>query len=478
MDRRRGIARNSAGSDREAGSKRDLSRRRHLLRLWQDLAAIEPFPQLDRWLARRMRRERSFGKRDRRWYTEALFTLVRFAYPALLLAFVRKQPTPPADDTAWQERLDQLANVLKEPAAFRSALFHADFDCIYAFADARARTETGSEAAAGLSAADSALLASFASAASRGTHPKLRLAWHGLAPWVAPLLTRRAARSGWDGTVHDTFLAMQSRRPPAWLRLSDLTAAQRLSSALAARGADAAPAGMAVRVTDPPNVRELEQLAGGPVEMQDLASQGIANRVTPRPGESVWDCCAGAGGKALQIAARHPSARLYASDTRGYKLGELSRRATRAGAPPITTLRWDAARQTRPPFAPSEGFDWVLVDAPCSGSGTWRRNPDGRLRWALSDLEELTALQRRLLRSALAAVKPGGHVVYATCSWFVEENEDVVERVLDTFHSASLRESALLGCPAADADTAYAAVMALGDRVSDQFLRMPPRGTR
>lgn len=448
------------GTDRTVPDSRARSRRRHLLRIWADLAAVDPFPQLDRWLAQRMRRERSFGKRDRQWYTEALFTLVRFAYPALFLEYLRERQPYPADDSAWERRLDEFSHAVNGPAAFRTALFGADFDRLYDVTHARALYDTRSQCSGEGPAASDTLLSPFASAASRTTHVELRLAWHGAPSWVTPFLAHRTTRSGWDTATRDAFIAMQSHRPPAWLRLPDIAAAKRLTAALRDRGYKTEATGLAVRVANPPGLQTLEQLAGGPVHMQDLASQGIGDMVTPQTKESVWDCCTGGGGKALQIATRHPSSRVYASDIRGYKLGELCRRAERGQVPPITTVQWDAARETIPPFAPSGGFDWVLVDAPCSGSGTWRRNPDGRLRWAPSELDALTSLQRRLLHSALRAVRPGGHVVYATCSWFVEENEDVVEQVLERVPSASLQRSMLLGCPGADADTAYAAVIA------------------
>jgi 16S rRNA (cytosine967-C5)-methyltransferase len=100
----------------------------------------------------------------------------------------------------------------------------------------------------------------------------------------------------------------------------------------------------------------------------------------------------------------------------------------------------------------------VLVDAPCSGSGTWRRNPDGRLRELAGELPGLQARQLRLLRLAADAVRPGGRLVYATCSWLCEENEEVAESLLAERSDLALLSRAIHGNPDVDADTAFTAV--------------------
>jgi 16S rRNA (cytosine967-C5)-methyltransferase len=112
------------------------------------------------------------------------------------------------------------------------------------------------------------------------------------------------------------------------------------------------------------------------------------------------------------------------------------------------------------------GFDRVLVDAPCSGSGTWRRNPDGRLRADLSDptsLSELTTVQAHLLAWPRTAVKPGGRLVYATCSWLAAENEEIVAAFLAARPEFALVAQAIHGNPAEDADTVFCAVLRRAD---------------
>lgn len=153
----------------------------------------------------------------------------------------------------------------------------------------------------------------------------------------------------------------------------------------------------------------------GFVEVQDEGSQLIALACDPQPGQRVIDLCAGAGGKALAIAAAAPGATILATDSNRARLSKLAPRAERAGARIGTML-------LNPPNEIQQLADWrasadvVLVDAPCSGSGTWRRNPEGRWRLTPERLDRLVALQRHLLDIAAELVRPGGSIVYAVCS--------------------------------------------------------------
>ena len=132
------------------------------------------------------------------------------------------------------------------------------------------------------------------------------------------------------------------------------------------------------------------------------------------------DLCAGAGGKALALAAAHPSARIIACDTNKPRLMKLAPRAERAGAT-IEMRLLDQPREAEA-LADLQGqADLVLVDAPCSGSGTWRRNPEGRWRLTADRLDRLAALQERVLDLAAPLVRPGGTLVYAVCSLLSRE---------------------------------------------------------
>lgn len=160
----------------------------------------------------------------------------------------------------------------------------------------------------------------------------------------------------------------------------------------------------------------------GQIEVQDLGSQLILEIVGGgRLGERWLDACAGAGGKTLQLARQlGPSGQVTAHDIREEALAELATRAARAGLRNVTTM-------TR---APAGLFDGVLVDAPCTGTGTWRRAP--HLKWTTQpdDVVRAAGLQQELLRRYAARVRPGGRLVYATCSLCRSENEAVVEAFL------------------------------------------------
>jgi 16S rRNA (cytosine967-C5)-methyltransferase len=130
---------------------------------------------------------------------------------------------------------------------------------------------------------------------------------------------------------------------------------------------------------------------------------------------TILDLCAGAGGKGLALAAAAPGAEIVASDTNRARLAQLGPRAERAGAT-IATRLLHGGREAEQLSDLDGQCDIVLVDAPCSGSGTWRRNPEGRWRLTPERLDKLVSLQQHLLELAAPLVKPGGALVYATCS--------------------------------------------------------------
>ena len=166
----------------------------------------------------------------------------------------------------------------------------------------------------------------------------------------------------------------------------------------------------------------------GVIEVQDEGSQIVALLVDAQPGQQVADFCAGAGGKALAIAARmQGKGRVVACDVDERRLSRAKERLHRSSLHNIETK---LLRSQRDPWISKQKgkFDRVLVDAPCTGSGAWRRHPDAR--WRPVDLPELTALQGRILDGAARLVKPGGLLVYATCSLLPEENEQRISAFL------------------------------------------------
>jgi 16S rRNA (cytosine967-C5)-methyltransferase len=177
----------------------------------------------------------------------------------------------------------------------------------------------------------------------------------------------------------------------------------------------------------------------GLIEVQDEGSQLIAFACAPTGCERIIDLCAGAGGKSLALAAAAPGATILATDSNRARLSKLAPRAERAGTLIETRL-------LSPPGELDELADWrvsadlVLVDAPCSGSGTWRRNPEGRWRLTPDRLDQLVALQGRLLAIAVELVKPGGRLVYAVCSLLSREGAGQIDDFLRR-HSSWISEA-------------------------------------
>ena len=166
----------------------------------------------------------------------------------------------------------------------------------------------------------------------------------------------------------------------------------------------------------------------GLVEIQDEGSQLIGLGCEAAPGMLVVDLCAGAGGKTLALAADMANeGRLVACDTDRGRLSRLPQRLARAGVTIVEARLLDPGRESEALADLAERADMVLVDAPCSGSGTWRRNPETRWRVTPERLERLTALQARLLDLAAPLLKPGGALVYAVCSLLAEEGRDQAE---------------------------------------------------
>lgn len=210
--------------------------------------------------------------------------------------------------------------------------------------------------------------------------------------------------------------------------------------------------GIAARPTQysPIGVRLEEKIAlnrhplflSGDIEVQDEGSQLLGLLVEARRGEMVVDFCAGAGGKSLLIgAAMQSQGRVYALDVSAKRLANLSPRLKRSGLSNLFPIRIDTENDTKVKRLAGK-IDRVLVDAPCSGLGTLRRNPDLKTRQTEGGLLELVAKQRSILNSAARLVKPGGRLVYGTCSLLREENEDLVSGFLNEHPEYSISSAA------------------------------------
>ncbi|TAG36263.1 MAG: RsmB/NOP family class I SAM-dependent RNA methyltransferase [Polaromonas sp.] len=196
-----------------------------------------------------------------------------------------------------------------------------------------------------------------------------------------------------------------------------------------------------LRLADKSQLGKLDAFTRGAIEVQDEGSQLLALLVDARRGEMVVDFCAGAGGKTLALGATMRSTgRLYAFDTSGHRLEALKPRLARSGLSNVHPVAIAHERDDRIKRLAGK-IDRVLVDSPCSGLGTLRRNPDLKWRQNPKAVQELVAKQTAILQSAARLLKPGGRLVYATCSILREENEAIAEAFAVTHQEFSALEA-------------------------------------
>jgi 16S rRNA (cytosine967-C5)-methyltransferase len=282
---------------------------------------------------------------------------------------------------------------------------------------------TGRAALLGLAAEDSALLAAFDGSAHAPAPAGAEEA--GVRPDEPPVPLR--LRDRFDPLVGADEWPGLLGRAPLDVRVNRLRGTR--EQALAALGGEPTPLSpLGIRLPEGTMVDESDAWRSGLVEVQDEGSQLLALACAARPGMDVVDLCAGAGGKTLALAAEMENrGRLVASDVDRTRLSRMRPRLERAGVSIVEPRLLDPGRE-RDALAGLMGrADLVLVDAPCSGTGTWRRNPE--LRWRLDPgrLERLVKMQAYLLDLAAELVRPGGILVYAVCSLLVEEGRGQAE---------------------------------------------------
>lgn len=259
------------------------------------------------------------------------------------------------------------------------------------------------------------------------------------------LYTRLVERFGEDETLQ---IAQTLNTPaPLDLRVNSIKASrEQVIAELSAAPIVAEPtpyAPLALRILKKPALQNLQVFKTGAVEVQDEGSQVLAQLVGARRGEMVVDFCAGAGGKTLALGAiMRNTGRLYAFDIADKRLAKLKPRLARSGLSnvhPVLIAHENDAKIKRL----AGKIDRVLVDAPCSGLGTLRRNPDVKWRMKPDSITELNVKQLSILNGAARLVKSGGRLVYATCSILDEENEAIVAQFLaanDAFSLVPMKE--------------------------------------
>jgi 16S rRNA (cytosine967-C5)-methyltransferase len=230
-------------------------------------------------------------------------------------------------------------------------------------------------------------------------------------------------------------LAEALNRPaPLDLRVNTLKADRQAVLGQLAEAGIAAEAGslspLSLRLRDKPALAKHPLFLDGAFEVQDEGSQLLGLLLEAKRGEMVVDFCAGAGGKTLLLGAQmRNTGRLYAFDVSEKRLSKLKPRLARSGLSNVHPVRIEHERDQKVKRLAGK-IDRVLVDAPCSGLGTLRRNPDLKWRQDAASIAELTVKQTAILAAAATLVRPGGRLVYATCSLLADENERVVEAFL------------------------------------------------
>jgi len=296
----------------------------------------------------------------------------------------------------------------------------------------------------------------FALAGRTLIHPDMpRAVANDLPAWLGPYLAKLY------GKRLEEEMAALNQSAPLDLRVNPLkTDRETARRALAGDHIEAeptpwSPLGLRVKYRAP--LAGTAAFKEGLVEVQDEGSQLAALLADARPGMRVVDFCAGAGGKTLALAAAMKNrGKLVACDTAAWRLERAGKRLRRAG---ISNVERRPLSTERDPWVKhhAKSFDRVFVDAPCLGIGSWRRNPDGKWRASPNDLAELVERQRDILASAARLVKPGGRLIYVTCSLLREENEAQAETFLDahddfTLYPAARAWQETIGgnCPAGD----------------------------
>jgi 16S rRNA (cytosine967-C5)-methyltransferase len=297
------------------------------------------------------------------------------------------------------------------------------------------RPESGRFAAVGLAKDDQEIMDLFGQA--RGPEPfkpDEEGASDGFVPnWIAGELSTLVEPEEWPGLLERAPLDLRAN-------IAKTSRSELLEQLVDAEQTPVSPWG--IRLPPGRRIDDHPAFEAGLFEVQDEGSQLIALACDPKDGEAIVDLCAGAGGKALALAAAAPGASILATDSNRARLSKLAPRAQRAAARIETRL-------INPPGELEELADWhgradlVLVDAPCSGSGTWRRNPDGRWRLTPERLDQAIAVQSRLLELAAELVRPGGKLVYAVCSLLSREGAGQIAHFLERHSSWISEETAI-----------------------------------
>lgn len=350
---------------------------------------------VDQTLRRYYRQHTEFGSRDRRFFSALIYSWFR-----------------------WRGWLTPIGPARGAMAYLLDA--HESHPAVAILAERNGCDNLGLQPAGALSLSEKMKLA------SRWLETPLSI--EQLAPAWLPAQLQIPSDTEPAGHIRRCIEAFQNR-PATWIRAFG-SLREKVTAALARyeiRATLHPQVAGAIQLQGAPDLERLS--AEAPFEVQDFASQCVGLICAPAHGERWWDVCAGSGGKSLHLAdLMENQGSILATDVRAGILDNLRKRAFgRWRRKEINCRVWDGTRDP----APGRYFDGVLVDAPCSGIGTWARNPDARWRTAEQDVAGRRSVQRQLLRSGAEKVRPGGRLVYSVCTLTAEETQRTIGEFLD-----------------------------------------------
>lgn len=396
--------------------------------MWHDYHSLEGWYQFDRWLDRQFKSNPAFGKRDRKWYSQYLFAGFRFSETVFHVLGNESQKQKNLKEQFLKNNTDIFWAYIEERAAFEEKAFAQHLPKENKLLEAKA-------------------------------NPYL---WAGLPAQWHEYIEKRAECSAWSEEQKTKFIESMGLKAPLWIRLNDMAHLESLKKELAHENIKVIEEdGEALCIEGNKSLYALESFTKGVFEIQDWASQQIVKLIDFKGLKRVWDACAGAGGKSLQMAfLMRNKGVLYSSDLRAHKLEELKRRAKRDNFQNIRCFEWDGELPdwTKLPEVKDGLFDCVVVDAPCSSSGVLRRNPELRFKLLEENIENLNKLQLKLLHNAATSVKVGGYLCYGTCSFFIEENENVVESFSKKNSRFEFIKQKVHGMPERNSDATFSAL--------------------
>lgn len=258
--------------------------------------------------------------------------------------------------------------------------------------------------------------------------------WKAVPEWVAEQMD-----------VSSEWLRMLQTKPKLWLRArvgQGRSLAERLGDSWVGEG----PLADTVQYQGTEDLFRTAEFHAGEFELQDISSQIVGLVCNAQPGETWWDACAGEGGKALHLCdLMRNKGLLWASDRVEWRLKKLKLRAARAKVFNYRAALWDGGVK----LPTKTKFDGILVDAPCSGLGTWQRNPQSRWTTTAEDVRELSEVQKTLLSNASVSLKPGGRLIYSVCTLTKVETVEVMNAITQKFPELKLLEFSNPASPSA-----------------------------